>query len=206
MSRRSSNNSGNNMPDIDEMFREMEKKKNRATPSRRTTSPATSPTPSIDMNIFNKFFPPSRSPTPSASRRTSPAPTTSHLGIFNFNQLFSPPASRKTSPAVAPAVAPEPKPISSPDRKFAHLHDGTNSGNRDSFNRIIYHGPRGGRFVISSIGKRVPHVNAALKAKVNSDKMVFSGKYDRKGRKIFFGRSGGKFVITEAGRRANPLV
>jgi hypothetical protein len=70
---------------------------------------------------------------------------------------------------------------------------------------VIWHGPRGGKFVISTIGKRVPYVNETLKGKVNNHKMEFTGEVDRKGRKIYKGKSGGKFIITNAGRRANPL-
>jgi len=120
---------------------------------------------------------------------------------LNLDNLISP---RKATPS--PKKAPSPPKVSSPDRKFAHLHQGTNSGERDSFDRIIWHGARGGKYVISSIGKRVPYVDEALKKKVNNKKMEFTGQVDRKGRKIYKGKSGGKFVITNAGRRTNPLM
>jgi hypothetical protein len=126
------------------------------------------------------------------------------LDLANF---FSPPRkvpkARKIAPS--PKKAPSPQKVSSPDRKFAHLFEGTNSGERDSMGRTIWHGPRGGKFVISTIGKRVPYVNESLKSKVINHKMEFTGVVDRKGRKIYKGKSGGKFIITDTGRRANPL-
>jgi hypothetical protein len=126
---------------------------------------------------------------------------------LNLDSFFTPPRPQKAHKiAPSPKKAPSPPKMSSPDRKFSHLHQGTNSGERDSFNRIIWHGPRGGKYVISSIGKRVPYVDEALKSKVNDKKMEFTGQMDRKGRKIYKGKSGGKFVITNAGRRTNPLV
>jgi len=116
---------------------------------------------------------------------------------LSLNSFFSP---TKKSPS--------PQKISSPDRKFAHLHPGTNSGNKDSMGRIIWHGPRGGRFVISTIGKRVPYHDddTKLKEKVIKGTNKNSGMVDKKGRKIFIGKSGGKYVITEAGRRTNPAT
>jgi len=120
---------------------------------------------------------------------------------LNLDNLISP---RKATPS--PKKTPSPPKVSSPDRKFAHLHQGTNSGEKDSMGRIVWHGPRGGQYVISSIGKRVPYVDESLKSKVNDKKMEFTGQVDRKGRKIYKGKSGGKFVITNAGRRTNPLM
>ena len=126
----------------------------------------------------------------------------------NLDNFFTPPrpVTKARGNAPSPRKAPSPPKVSSPDRKFAHLFEGTNSGEKDTMGRIVYHGPRGGKFVISTIGKRVPYVNEALKGKVNTHKMEFTGAVDRKGRKIYKGKSGGKFIITDSGRRANPLV
>jgi hypothetical protein len=100
---------------------------------------------------------------------------------------------------------PPPQRVASPDVKYAHKFDGTNSGERDLRGRIIYHGKRGGKYVISSIGKRVPHIEKSLKNKSNKGALDFTGKMDRKGRKIYKGKRGGEFVISESGKRINPL-
>ena len=146
----------------------------------------------------------------SGSARSSPSsPTLPNLVVpllteEEMQHFFNSPRARKNSPS--PKKAPSPRKVSSPDRKFSHLHDGTNSGEKDPMGRVIWHGPRGGKFVISTIGKRVPYVNQSLKNKVNKQKMEFTGMVDRKGRKIYKGKSGGRFVITDTGRRANPLT
>ncbi|AGE57969.1 PBCV-specific basic adaptor domain-containing protein [Paramecium bursaria Chlorella virus NW665.2] len=96
--------------------------------------------------------------------------------------------------------------IASPDRKFAHKFDGMNSGEKDSRGRIIYIGKAGGKYVLSSVGSRVPYVNEKLKAKANKGTLEFTGKYDRDGLKIYKGKQGGLFVISpNSGKRKNPL-
>lgn len=173
-----------NMPNIDNLLR---------SPSPRKSSPNIT-TNELEKLLRNSGNTPKKMPSPQFS--------------LNLDSFFTPPRpgpkARKIAPS--PKKAPSPQKVSSPDRKFAHLFEGTNSGNRDSMGRIVYHGPRGGKFVISTIGKRVPYVNESLKSKVNSHKMEFTGMVDRKGRKIYKGKSGGKFIITDTGRRANPLV
>lgn len=138
---------------------------------------------------------PSRQSTP--KKAASPKPMVMPQFSLSLNNFFSP-----------PKKSPSPQKVSSPDRKFAHLHPGTNSGNKDSMGRIIWHGPRGGRFVISTIGKRVPYHDddTKLKEKLVKGTNKNSGMVDKKGRKIFIGKSGGKYVITEAGRRTNPAT
>jgi len=175
--------SSQNMPDINNLLR---------SPSPRKSSPNIT-TNELEKLLRNSGNTPKRMPSPQFS--------------LNLDSFFSPPRpvpkARKIAPS--PKKAPSPPKVSSPDRKFSHLHEGTNSGEKDSMGRVIWHGPRGGRFVISTIGKRVPYVNEALKGKVNNHKMEFTGEVDRKGRKIYKGKSGGKFIITNSGRRANPL-
>lgn len=96
--------------------------------------------------------------------------------------------------------------IASPDRKFAHKFDGMNSGEKDSRGRIIYIGKAGGKYVLSSVGSRVPYVNDKLKAKANKGALEFTGQYDRDGLKIYKGRQGGLFVISpNSGKRKNPI-
>lgn len=173
-----------NMPNIDNLLR---------SPSPRKSSPNIT-TNELEKLLRNSGNTPKKMPSPQFS--------------LNLDSFFSPPRpgpkARKIAPS--PKKAPSPQKVSSPDRKFAHLFEGTNSGNRDSMGRVVYHGPRGGKFVISTIGKRVPYVDESLKRKVNNHKMEFTGMVDRKGRKIYKGKSGGKFIITDTGRRANPLA
>ena len=182
-----------------------------------------------NLNNLNRFLgkTPSRKGSPTvnnlermlrgSSSRSSPARSFPSLSpsVFrnvNIDTLFSPVRTPSSPVAkIAPGakrvrkIAPSPKRVASPDRKFAHKFDGTNSGEKDSFGRIIWHGPQGGKFVISSVGKRVPHIDANLKKRTNKGVMKNTGQVDRKGRKIFEGKQGGKFVITESGRRTNPL-
>ena len=173
-----------NMPNIDNLLR---------SPSPRKSSPNIT-TNELEKLLRNSGNTPKKMPSPQFS--------------LNLDSFLTPPRpgpkARKIAPS--PKKAPSPQKVSSPDRKFAHLFEGTNSGEKDTMGRIVYHGPRGGKFVISTIGKRVPYVNEALKGKVNTHKMEFTGAVDRKGRKIYKGKSGGKFIITNAGRRANPLM
>ena len=182
----SSRSYSGNMPNIDNLLR---------SPSPRKSSSPNITTNELEKLLRNSGNTPKRLPSPQFS--------------LNLDSFFSPPRpvvpkARKIAPS--PKKAPTPQKVSSPDRKFSHLFEGTNSGDKDSMGRVIYHGPRGGKFVISTIGKRVPYVNEALKSKVNNKKMEFTGMVDRKGRKIYKGKSGGKFIITDTGRRANPLM
>lgn len=180
----SSRSFSQNMPNIDNLF--------------RSSSPRKS-SPNITANELEKLL---------RNSGNTPKKMPSPQFSLNLDSFFTPPRpgpkARKIAPS--PKKAPSPQKVSSPDRKFAHLFEGTNSGEKDSMGRIVYHGPRGGKFVISTIGKRVPYVDESLKSKVNNHKMEFTGMVDRKGRKIYKGKSGGKFVITNAGRRANPLM
>jgi hypothetical protein len=93
---------------------------------------------------------------------------------------------RKIAPGVRPKrkIAP-PALIASPDRKFAHKFDGMNSGEKDARGRIIYIGKSGGKYVISSVGSRVPVADKKLKEKANKGNLDFTGKYDRNGLKIY---------------------
>ena len=118
---------------------------------------------------------------------------------------------RKIAPKEVRATKPKrkmapPALIASPDRKFAHKFDGMNSGEKDSRGRIIYIGKAGGKYVLSTVGSRVPYVNEKLKAKANKGALEFTGKYDREGLKIYKGKQGGLFVISpNSGKRKNPL-
>ncbi|AGE50471.1 PBCV-specific basic adaptor domain-containing protein [Paramecium bursaria Chlorella virus CVR-1] len=118
---------------------------------------------------------------------------------------------RKIAPKEVRAIKPKrkmapPALIASPDRKFAHKFDGMNSGEKDSRGRIIYIGKAGGKYVLSTVGSRVPYVNEKLKAKANKGTLEFTGKYDREGLKIYKGKQGGLFVISpNSGKRKNPL-
>ena len=118
---------------------------------------------------------------------------------------------RKIAPKAVRATNPKrkmapPALIASPDRKFAHKFDGMNSGEKDSRGRIIYIGKAGGKYVLSSVGSRVPYVNEKLKAKANKGTLEFTGQYDRDGLKIYKGKQGGLFVISpNSGKRKNPL-
>jgi len=187
-----------NMPDINNLLRSPSPRK--SSPNITTNelekllrnsgnTPKRMPSPQFSLNLDSFFSSPPR-PVPKA-RKIAPSPSRPV------------PKARKIAPS--PKKISSPPKVSSPDRKFSHLHEGTNSGEKDSMGRVIWHGPRGGKFVISTIGKRVPYVDESLKSKVNSHKMENTGTVDRKGRKIYKGKSGGYFIITNAGRRANPL-
>jgi len=168
----------------------------------KSPSPSKKSSPNITTNELEKLLRNSGN-TPKGNSTLTPQFS------LDFDNFYPPPPgpvpkARKIAPSPPKALSPQK--ASSPDRKFAHLFEGTNSGNKDSMGRVIWHGPRGGKFVISTIGKRVPYVNNSLKKKVNNQKMEFTGIVDKKGRKIYKGKSGGKFVITDMGRRANPLM
>ena len=148
--------------------------------------------PNVNWNFFDKtgFLSPPR-PVPAkntANPKRKIAPQVTRV-VINPKRKMAPPAL-----------------IASPDRKFAHKFDGMNSGEKDARGRIIYIGKAGGKYVLSSVGSRVPYVNDKLKAKANKGALEFTGKYDRDGLKIYKGRQGGLFVISpNSGKRKNPL-
>lgn len=191
-----------NMPNFESLFRSSSSKSQNLSINeleKMLRSSGNSPKASRQPSLSNLFIsPPKKKSMPkkaASPKAASPKPMVMPQFSLSLNNFFSP-----------PKKSPSPQKVSSPDRKFAHLHPGTNSGNKDSMGRIIWHGPRGGRFVISTIGKRVPYHDddTKLKEKVVKGTNKNSGMVDKKGRKIFIGKSGGKYVITEAGRRTNP--
>jgi hypothetical protein len=112
----------------------------------------------------------------------------------------SPPPAMRVSPGVAQEG------LSSPDRKFGHKFEGMDTGDKDDKGRIIYAGKRGGKFVISSIGARVPYQHNKLKNRLEKGKYPFTGKVDRNGLKVFKGPRGGLFVIdNNSGKKKNPI-
>ena len=97
--------------------------------------------------------------------------------------------------------------LSTPNRQFGHKFDGTNTGEKDDKGRIIYAGKRGGKFVISSSGARVPYLHNKLKNRLNKGKYPFTGKVDRSGLQVFKGPRGGLFVVdNKSGKKKNPLM
>ena len=136
----------------------------------------------------------------------------SPLKSANLNKLFKPSAEKSGQPPMfspllyapqrkyAPRSKPATKiaPRSKPALKIAPF----SMRPRNSMGRQILQGPKGGKYVVSSVGQRVPYVS-----NVGSRKgVVNSGKLDSKGRKIYIGPRGGKFVISETGKRINPLM
>ncbi|ABT16893.1 hypothetical protein ATCV1_Z759R [Acanthocystis turfacea chlorella virus 1] len=120
------------------------------------------------------------------------------------------PKARKIAPTKALKIAPTPSrpsgALSSPDRKFGHKFDGMDTGDKDDKGRIIYAGKRGGKFVISSSGARVPYIQNKLKPRLDKGKYPFTGKVDRNGLKVYKGPRGGLFVIdNNSGKKKNPL-
>ncbi|AGE50312.1 PBCV-specific basic adaptor domain-containing protein [Acanthocystis turfacea Chlorella virus Canal-1] len=118
------------------------------------------------------------------------------------------PKARKIAPSPArPAsVAESQSRLSSPDRQFAHKFDGMDTGEKDDKGRVIYAGRRGGKFVISSSGARVPYLQNKLQTRLDKGKYPFTGKVDRNGLKVFKGPRGGLFVIdNKSGKKKNPL-
>ncbi|AGE53693.1 PBCV-specific basic adaptor domain-containing protein [Acanthocystis turfacea Chlorella virus GM0701.1] len=138
-------------------------------------------------------------------------------GDFNWSFLepskarkIAPTKARKIAPTKALKVAPTPSrpssEMSSPDRKFGHKFDGMNTGDKDDKGRIIYAGKRGGKFVISASGARVPYIQNKLKPRLDKGKYPFTGKVDRNGLKVYKGPRGGLFVIdNNSGKKKNPL-
>ncbi|AGE57822.1 PBCV-specific basic adaptor domain-containing protein [Acanthocystis turfacea Chlorella virus NTS-1] len=120
------------------------------------------------------------------------------------------PKARKMAPVKALKVAPTPSrpssALSTPDRKFGHKFNGMNTGDKDDKGRIIYAGKRGGKFVISASGARVPYIQNKLKPRLDKGKYPFTGKMDRNGLKVYKGPRGGLFVIdNNSGKKKNPL-
>jgi len=150
--------------------------------------------PNVNWNFFDKtgFLSPPR---------PVPAKNTANPKRKIAPKVIQPPTRVNPKRKMAPPAL-----IASPDRKFAHKFDGMNSGEKDARGRIIYIGKAGGKYVLSSVGSRVPYVNEKLKAKANKGALEFTGKYDRDGLKIYKGRQGGLFVISpNSGKRKNPL-
>ena len=111
------------------------------------------------------------------------------------------PQARRVSPSVPQDG------LSTPDRKFGHKFEGMNTGDKDDKGRIIYAGKRGGKFVISSSGARVPYQLNKLKNRLDKGKYPFTGKVDRNGLRVFKGPRGGLFVIdNNSGKKKNPLM
>ncbi|AGE59916.1 PBCV-specific basic adaptor domain-containing protein [Acanthocystis turfacea Chlorella virus TN603.4.2] len=140
-------------------------------------------------------------------------------GADDFNWSFlepskarkiAPSKARKIAPKKALKVAPTPSrpssELSTPDRKFGHKFEGMDTGDKDDKGRIIYAGKRGGKFVISSSGARVPYIQNKLKPRLDKGKYPFTGKVDRNGLKVYKGPRGGLFVIdANSGKKKNPL-
>lgn len=178
-----------NMPNIDDLLKSPKKISssksndfdwNFVEKTLRNKSPAASPT----FSLMNELRPKTRKIAPRAVRKSKIAPRT-----------------------VAPSkIAPKPPRLSSPDREFGHKYDGVNTGERDRRGRIIYVGSRGGKYVISSSGSRVPLVHDRVHNKAQKGQYESAGKVDRKGQKVFKGKRGGLFVIDEkTKRRKNPI-
>ena len=159
-------------------------------------------------NLMAKAF---GSGTPTPQRKMIGNTPQVNWNAFSKTGFMSPVRSmypaRKVAPRSKPArkVAPPPRIIASPDRKFAHKFDGMNTGEKDAQGRIIYAGKAGGKFVISSVGSRVPYVYNKIKEKETKGKLNFTGQLDREGLKIYKGTQGGLFVIKNSGKRGNPL-
>jgi hypothetical protein len=157
--------------------------------------------------LMAKAFGSGNTPTP---MRNSPQINWNAYAKTGFMSPVRPiqPIARKIAPRSKPArkVAPTPMRVASPDRKFAHkFPDSMNTGEKDSQGRIIYAGKAGGKFVISSIGSRVPYIYNKIKDKENKGKLNFTGQLDRESRKIYKGKQGGLFIISQSGKRGNPL-
>jgi hypothetical protein len=155
--------------------------------------------------LMKRAFGSGNTPTPS---RSSPQVNWNAFAKTGFMSPVRPiqPA-RKIAPRSKPArkIAPSPTRAASPDRKFAHKFEGMNTGEKDSQGRIIYAGKAGGKYVISSIGSRVPYVHDKIKNKGNKGKLDFTGQLDREGRKIYKGKQGGLYILSQSGKRGNPL-
>ena len=186
-------NSNNNMPNLNNMFKSPKGKKSPVKKPVRKVAPRTKPARKIAPKSK-----PARKIAPRVQKPASPV----------FSLLGSPVQNGGASPAFSLASLGNigNEPLATPDRKFANKYWGENSGERDKRGRIIYIGSRGGRYVISSIGKRVPYVHDKVKAKANKDELHPTGQVDKKGQKIYQGRRGGLFVIdSSSGKKKNPL-
>lgn len=186
-------NSNNNMPNLNDMFVSPKGKKSPVKKPARKIAPRAAPKRKIAPKSV-----PMRKIAPRVQKPASPV----------FSLLGSPVQNGGASPAFSLASLDNigNEQIATPDRKFAHKFSGKNSGNRDEKGRIIYIGSRGGRYVISSIGKRVPYVHDKTKAKMNKDELHPTGQVDKKGQKIYKGKRGGLFVIDEISKKKkNPL-
>ncbi|AGE55805.1 PBCV-specific basic adaptor domain-containing protein [Acanthocystis turfacea Chlorella virus MN0810.1] len=96
--------------------------------------------------------------------------------------------------------------LSTPNRQFGGKFEGMNTGEKDDKGRIIYTGKRGGKFVISASGARVPYTQNKLSSKLEKGKYPFTGKVDRNGLKVYKGPRGGLFVVdNKSGKKKNPL-
>jgi hypothetical protein len=161
-----------------------------------------------DLNkLMAKAFGSGNTPTPMRNSPQVNWNAYAKTGFMSPVRLMQPVA-RKIAPRSKPArkVAPTPTRVASPDRKFAHkFPDSMNTGKKDSQGRIIYAGKAGGKFVISSIGSRVPYIYNKIKDKANKGKLNSTGQLDRDGMKIYKGKQGGLFVIKPSGKRGNPL-
>jgi hypothetical protein len=81
------------------------------------------------------------------------------------------------------------------------------TGDKDARGRIIYAGKRGGKFVISSIGSRVPYQHNKIQGRIEKGKYLPAGKVDRAGLTVYKGPRGGLFVIdATSGKKKNPLM
>jgi len=207
------------MPNLNNMFKSPKRNKSPAKKPVRKIAPRTKPARKIapKSKPVRKIAPKSKPARKIAPRVQKPAsPVFSLLGspVQNgrasptFSLLGSPPKNGGASPAFSLASLGNigNEPLATPDRKFANKYWGENSGERDKRGRNIYIGSRGGRYVISSIGKRVPYVHDKVKAKANKDELHPTGQVDKKGQKIYRGKKGGLFVIdSSSGKKKNPL-
>jgi hypothetical protein len=211
-------NSNNDMPNLNNLEKMLSKKSPGKTSSKKS-SPALSPGLS---DILGK------TPTPgNYNWNYVNKALASGVDISNIIGGLSPkparkiaPKARKIAPKPARKIAPRastvvPKPVSpepqrelsTPDRKFGHKFDGMNTGDKDARGRIIYAGKRGGKFVISSSGARVPYTHNKLQSRVEKGKYPLAGKVDRAGLVVYKGPRGGMFVIdAKSGKKKNPLL
>ena len=192
-SKSASSSKNNNMPNANALEKWLQSTRS---PSKKSPSPGRL-SPGSNFNFSNLAFLPPLSPVKKTGRKIAPRAMPARKQA---------PTPRRPAGPAGPTRPTQPQRVASPDVKFAHKFEGTNSGERDNRGRIIYHGKRGGKYVISSIGKRVPHIEKALKNKSDKGALDFTGKMDRKGRKIYRGKRGGEFVISDTGKRINPVV
>jgi hypothetical protein len=208
--------SNNDMPNLNNLEKMMAKKTPKKSSSKKS-SPALSPGLS---DILGK------TPTPGNYNWNYVNKALANgVDISNLVAGLSPkparkiaPRARKIAPKPARKIAPRersvtpksPEPqrdLSSPDRKFGHKFEGMETGDKDSRGRIIYAGKRGGKFVISSSGTRVPYQHNKLQGRMEKGKYPPAGKVDRAGLVVYKGPRGGMFVIdATSGKKKNPLL